>query len=194
LKNARASARHAWYASSSLRCVGVSYHEEIVLAVDRCRVDWDVVDIKDLPEFHLLIFDQLVLDADFDLRWLLLDTQFAVLVRGCCLLARTQRRHGSWPAEGSADLICGYRCVDPNGGIESGLGSKASAHAVLTHVPAAFVEAAGADENCPRAPSKAGAAYVAKRGTGESSVVSDVNGAGALKAKRLKHAGGIVDG
>ena len=74
------------------------------------------------------------------------------------------------------------------------MGSKASAHTVFAHVPAAFMEAAGADENCPRAPSKAGAAYVAERGTGEASVMSDINGAGALEVEWLKHASSVVDG
>ena len=96
-------------------------------------------------------------------------------------------------AEGGADLVCSDRCVDPYGGIKTWLGSEAGTHTVLTHVPAAFVEATGAGENCAWAPGEASTTDVAKRGAGESSIVGDVNGTGALKAEWLKHAVVIVD-
>ena len=50
-------------------------------------------------------------------------------------------------AECGADLVNGDGGVDPDGGVESGLCGQTSAHAVFVHVPAAFVEAAGAGEN-----------------------------------------------
>ena len=50
-------------------------------------------------------------------------------------------------AEGGANLLDGDWGVDPDGRVESGLCSEAGTHAVFVHVPAAFVEAAGAGEN-----------------------------------------------
>ena len=42
-----------------LPALGVSYDEEIVLAVDGSRVDRYVVDVEDLAELYLLIFEEL---------------------------------------------------------------------------------------------------------------------------------------
>ena len=50
-------------------------------------------------------------------------------------------------AECCAGLIDGDEGIDPDRGIESGLCSKTDTHTVFIHMPAAFVEAAGAGEN-----------------------------------------------
>jgi hypothetical protein len=71
--------------SEYLATLGVSYRIEVGLSADGCRVHWNIVDVQDLPELHLLVFYQLGLDAGFDLWCLLLDAQLAVLVCGCFL-------------------------------------------------------------------------------------------------------------
>jgi len=71
--------------SEYLAALGVSYREEVGLSADGCRVHWDIVDVQDLTELHLLVFCQVGLDAGFDLWCLLLDAQLAILVCSCFL-------------------------------------------------------------------------------------------------------------
>ena len=63
--------------SEYLAALGISYREEVGLSTDGCRVHWDIIDVQDLPEFHLLVFCQLCLDTGFDLWCLFLLTCYS---------------------------------------------------------------------------------------------------------------------
>ena len=73
--------------------------------------------------------------------------------------------------------------VDEYWVVETGLGCECRAHAVFTHMPAAFVKTAGFGEYTAGATSEASAADVAEGWAGETIVTS----VGAVETECLKH-------
>ncbi len=87
-----------------------------------------------------------------------------------------------------SNLCCVNWGIDEYGGVKTGLECECRAHAVFTHMTAAFVEASDFGEHATGATSQASTADVAERGTGETIVTSVGDGAaGAVKTEWLKH-------
>ncbi len=82
--------------------------------------------------------------------------------------------------------------VDEYGVVKTGLGCECRAHAVFTHMPAAFVKTAGFGKYTAGATSEASTADVAEGWAGETIVTGVGDRASAVEAECLKHTGVVI--